>query len=583
MNRDSSPPLLRGHGLIGQPGYGALVDHQGTIDWFAPDGIDQPAALFSLLDAAHGGRVQVRFASPSGDGTQTVDEHAAMVTTQTSNGQALLEVRDFLENKRIVRIVTMLRGEADVVLDVVSGDRFGPARRMERWSEGVAFGPLVVRGIEAQTPFTLCAGDRQVITITRNDDRGVTRSGPAAHALTVGEALTKQKRMQHLWKRELANLEIAGAYRNVALTAARSIRILTDPTTGAIQRALTTSLPASVGNERNLDERFAWLRDNAAAVRMWEQLGRPDWADETRNWLHERSSDELPLASTYRLSGERPPSEDEGTLPGWAGNGPVRFGSRNGDHSDLGAIGTLMNVLDDRRSWSQLTRLGDWLADHWHHREAGFYDSRTSKGDRYVESTIQLYFAFDALIATAKRRNPLDLAIIGWSHARQEILSWLSAEGMFGIRPTVGWRRAANDDTSEASLLPLLNRESPRLPEDTEEDPRLRFETTLHQTMAQLSEAVFAHRHLPHVDDGLPPGQGVDLSASFYLVSALCRAQRWEEAHARMETLVPALGPTRIGATHLDQLSGDLRGNLAATPTYLAVIDAARHLAGGPA
>ena len=350
-----------------------------------------------------------------------------------------------------------------------------------------------------------------------------------------------------------------------------------------MQRALTTSLPARIGNERNLDERFAWLRDNASSVRIWEQFGQYEWADETRSWLHDRAGDELPLASTYRLSGERPPSEEEGTLPGWDGNGPVRFGSPNGDHTDLGAIGALMNVLDDNRSWTELNRLGDWLVDHWQHREVGAYDSRAPKGARYVESIIQVHNAFEALIATAKRRNPLDLSIIEWSQTRNEILAWLSKEGMFGIRPNVGWRRSNDDDTSDASLLPLLQRDSPRLPEDTEDDPRLRFATTLHQTLAQLAEGAFSHRHLPHVDDGLPPGQGADLAASFQLVSALCRWHRWEEAHARMETLVPALGSARIGATHIDQFTGDLRGNLAAAPTYIAVIDAARDLSVGPA
>jgi hypothetical protein len=66
------------------------------------------------------------------------------------------------------------------------------------------------------------------------------------------------------------------------------------------------------------------------------------------------------------------------------------------------------------------------------------------------------------------------------------------------------------------------------------------------------------------------------------MVSALARFERWEEAHERMEGLLRALGPTHIGSTHIDPMTGDLRGNLLAAPMHLALIDAACDLARGP-
>ena len=109
-----------------------------------------------------------------------------------------------------------------------------------------------------------------------------------------------------------------------------------------------------------------------------------------------------------------------------------------------------------------------------------------------------------------------------------------------------------------------------------------RSQVALDQAVAQLSEGPYVHRHLPHVDDGFPPGQGADLWASFTMVSALARHERWDEAHARMEQLVAALGPTHIGATHIDPITGDLRGNLLAAPVHLALIEAALDLTYGP-
>ncbi len=577
---------LNQHGFIGESGHGALAAADGTIDWFAPDGSDQPPALYSLLDEDNGGRVQVRFDHIAPQrrhaGTQTVDAHAPIVTTHLSDGASLLDIEDIVDNKRIIRVLTMRRGEADVALDVVPGDRMGAARKVDHWSEGIAFGPIVVHGMVAGEPETMRAGDRRVITISRNDERGVTRSGPQARALTVGEALGLNETQRRRWRQDLSGLEVGGPYRSSALGAARSLRLLTNPTTGAIQRSLTTSIPAQIGNERNLDERFAWIRDNAEVVLLWEMLGQPEWADQTRNWLHERAGDELPLASTYQLNGERPQSEEEYSLPGWQRHGPIRVGSPNGNHVDLGAISLLSTVLDDSRSWKELERIGDWLADNWQRRDQGFHDART-KGARHIESALQTWRAFDALIATARRRNPFDPVTVSWTEARREIVAWLGREGLFGVRPNVGWRRTSSDDTSDAALLAMLSQEDFRLPEDAEDDVRLRLSATMSQTMAQLAEGPFLHRHLGHVDDGFPPGEDADFAASFRLVSALCRMQRWEEAHARMESLLPLMGATGIGASHVDPVTHDLRGNLASAPTYLALIHAARDLSTGPA
>ena len=120
------------------------------------------------------------------------------------------------------------------------------------------------------------------------------------------------------------------------------------------------------------------------------------------------------------------------------------------------------------------------------------------------------------------------------------------------------------------------------LPGDDEQEARDRSATSIDQSVAQLTEWPFLHRHLPHVDDGFPPGQGADLWASFEMVSALCTLERWEEAHRRMEALLGFLGPTAIGATHADPMTGDLRGNLLAAPMHVALIDAAIALSWGP-
>ncbi len=96
------------------------------------------------------------------------------------------------------------------------------------------------------------------------------------------------------------------------------------------------------------------------------------------------------------------------------------------------------------------------------------------------------------------------------------------------------------DDSSDAAILRWIAPALPTLRDDSETEAVHRARVTLDQSVGQLTEWPYAHRHLPHIDDGFPPGQGADLWASFTLVSALARFESWEEAHERMEGLLRA-------------------------------------------
>ncbi len=587
--------MLRDHAAIGDRSTIALVAGDATIDWWSPDALDAPASLFSLLESKRGGAVRIKPNEPRGPGEQFMHASGApIVSTVVHDREGSVKVTDHLSKGTIVRVLTGRSGRPTITVQVTPGEAFGDPRKVKRWSHGVSFGRLVVRGPAVDQPITLGLGERAVFTITTSDEGSVTHTAEQFVQPSIGEAMAEIERYARWWSSELDNVDLEGPFANAARKSVRALRLLTDRRTGALRRAATTSLPARTGNERNIDERYAWLRDNASAVVTWERLGRPDLADATRLWLEERAADEFPLAPAYRSDGSRLPSEEELTLPGWQANGPVRTGNLVSEAFDLGAIAQASLVLDGRRAWPQLERIAAWLAAEGTRADCGRWDSRGPKY-RHVESALAVRAALRALIITARRRDPLDLRLIEWEEAARRQECWLAEEGLFGIGASAGWRRTGNaassrvgspgfgaDETTDGSLLAWLRTAPPELPDDQENEANHRRVVTLDQTLPQLTEWPFTHRHLPHVDDGLPPGQGADLWTSFTMVSALCSAQRWEDAHNRMDALVSFLGPLHVGATHADPFSMDLRGNLLAAPCHLALIDAAQALANGP-
>ena len=590
---------LADHAAIGDDSTTALVASNAAIDWWSPGQRAGAPSCFSLVDQRAGGEIRLGPTRPDWTGAQRfTDDEAPVLTTTFETADGTFEVDDHVADGHIVRILTVLRGVADVTLAVRPGFAFGAPRRIDRWSNGVAYGDVRVEGTEPDVAQLLRAGDRIVVTLSPRAQRGVTRHGVERPHPTIGEALAEQQRVRASWRSDVGSVEFDSDHRWAVLRSVRALRLLTVSTSSdsCLLRALTTSIPARFGNERNIDERYAWLRDNAHAVRVWDRLDRRDWSGPQRQWLHERASDALPLSPTYQPSGERPGSEEEVALPGWLGNGPVRSGTKVGALLDLGAVADLSLELDDRHSWKRLERIGDWLAEHCRTPDAGRWDSR-ARPVRHVESAIAVRTALTALIATARRRNPIDPVTDSWSRGVRDLDLWLATEGLFGVDASAGFRRTGStpteragrtgttgaDDTCDASILRWISEASfPALPSDSATEAEHRARTTLEQTLPQLTEWPYVHRHLPHVDDGFPPGQGADLWASFTMVTALARFDRWEEAHERMDALLRTLGPTHIGATHADPMTGDLRGNLLAAPMHLALIDAATSLGRGP-
>jgi GH15 family glucan-1,4-alpha-glucosidase len=374
-----------------------------------------------------------------------------------------------------------------------------------------------------------------------------------------------------------------GPHRGLVRLSSRVLKGLMYRPTGAIVAAPTTSLPETVGGERNWDYRFSWIRDSSLTLEALYLGACPDEAEDFVSFMTSAAggrAGEGSLQIMYGIGGEHDLSERTlGHLRGWRDSAPVRVGNGAWTQVQLDVYGELLGSLHLYRErlgelhpeiQAFVADLADTAARRWHEEDAGMWEMRGSPR-HHLSSKVLCWTALDRATKLAPALGG-HAKVTEWTAARDEIRKVVLEHGWSEKRQAYAQALNADELDAAALLMPIVG----FLPATDE-----RMRATIEAIAAELTEdgLVLRYRNEAGLNaDGFRGQEGTFVICSFWLVSCLAKAGEVERAEEFFERLTSYANDLGLLAEEIDTTTGEQLGNYPQAFSHVGLINAAYHL-----
>jgi GH15 family glucan-1,4-alpha-glucosidase len=570
-------------GLIGNCQLSALVNCHGSIVWSCMPRFDSPPVFGALLDPAGG---QFSIAPVDGRrGLQRYLPNTNVLETRFDGPDGTFRVVDlaprFIQHERsfrptkLIRIVEPLSGtpRLRVSCEPVVGWSRARAER-ELGSHHIAY-----KGFETHLRLTTDAPlsylNGEPWALTERKHFVLSWGAPVEEPLLplCDRFLRETTRYWQLW---VKHCEIPSIFQEEVIRSALALKLHCFEDTGAIVAALTTSIPEAPGSGRTWDYRYCWLRDAYYTLGAFRLLGH---FEEREQFLHyllnvAASSPGLELAPLYTIDGKLCPHEQIlDHWSGYGGEGPVRIGNGAHTHQQHDVFGEMVLALTpmflDARFRENVTPPIVDLVERFARQaievagkpDAGIWEYRANWRPQTF-SSLMCWAAADRGSRIARRHRPssLDELAAAANRIRDEILR----EAVDPVRGclTADYRGKEVD----AALLQAVTLHL--LPPN---DPRML--ATVEAVYADLDHGGWLWRYRTTDDFGVPTIAFT--LCTFWLVEALARIGRIEEARTVMERVRTIQAPLGLLSEDVDPTSGVMWGNFPQAYSHVGLIHGA--------
>ena len=582
------------YGVIGNCRGAALVSEKGSIDWCCMPDFDSPSVFAKLLDSDKGG-----FCEICTDGSYSVTQEYMrntniLRTIYKSDGDAF-EVVDFMPRYKISdydyftpseihRYIRLLSGKPS--FRIIYDPKLNYAREDVRHIDEEDY--LISYSVENPTDCIYLYSSLNLKDITSQNDIELTGDefmlisyNQKLITIDIDRVYLEYVRTKVYWLNWTNRSKRYNLYNNLIVRSLLVLKIMTYDPTGAVLAALTTSIPETIGEVRNWDYRFCWLRDASMSIDTLLKMGHYNAAQRYLTFIKnilKTKHDTFQIM--YGIRGERDLSETGlPHLDGYENSKPVRIGNAAYTQRQNDVFGYMLNViyqyykyfprsLDEIEDmWEIVRNIARTVSTHWEKPDQGIWEIRNEE-KHFVSSKIMSWVAMDRAANIALLLNKKAYAA-SWTDIANDIKDDVMKSGWKENLKT--FTQTYCNNYLDASLLLMAEYGFIDYHDD-------KFRNTVIAVKNALLHKGLMYRYTNEDDFGTP--SSAFTICTFWLVQALYNTGMTEEAKNIFEDLISCSNHVGLFSEDVDFDTRRLLGNFPQAYSHLALINTATLFSG---
>jgi alpha,alpha-trehalase len=576
------------YGVIGNCRSAALVSEKGWIEWCCLPDFDSPSIFSKLIDENIGGEFGFIVHEKYKTSQKYLDKTNILCTTFDSE-EGCFEVLDFMPRYKtnnesyyapseIYRYIRLLSGKPKI--QIVYNPKFNYA--LEN-ANHLIFGNCIITNSTSNSESIYLYSDfsfedilnLKEITLTGHHFLLLSYNQKLI-SIDIDRAYLEYQRTKVYWLNWTNRSRKFKQYNSEIIRSLLVLKLLSYQDTGAVLASITTSIPETIGETRNWDYRFCWIRDASMSLDTLLNLGHDKAAKKFLMFIKrilKSKSDKFQIM--YGIRGEKELQETIlDHLEGYNGSMPVRIGNAAFKQEQNDIYGYLMNViykyyrhfpgtLDEIEDmWEIVQNVIRTVSLIWEKPDNGIWEMR-GESSHFVFSKVMCWVAIDRGVKIAKLLKRKDFEQ-EWQNLAIQIKEDILKKG---------WKDDIQSFTQtycnkymDASLL--LMEEYGFIGANDE-----KYKKTVLSIQKELFHEGLMYRYINSDDFGKPSSAFV--ICTFWLVKALFKIGYIDEAKSIFDNLLKYSNHLCLFSEDIDFSTKRLLGNFPQSYSHLALINTA--------